>query len=115
MHQQYHHRTPHHHTDQGRGKNVIQNFNHAMSSGISIGSSAESGVGGGSTAGQHLVLPRVMEHQLQLHTIPFLIFLISGCPGLRGWLEPTAEGERWYSDGVCVYVKPDSHTGSPVM
>ena len=75
-----------------------------MSSGISIGSSAESGVGEASTAGQHLVLPSVMEHQLQLHTKPFLIFLISGCPGLRGWLEPTAEGERWYSVMVCVCV-----------
>ena len=64
--------------------------------------------GEASTAGQHLVLPSVMEHQLQLHTIPFLIFLISGCPGLRGWLEPTAEGKRWYSDGVCVWSRTDT-------
>ena len=47
------------------------------------------------------ILYCLVLHHTKLHT-PFLIFLISGCPGLRGWLEPTAEGERWYSDGVCV-------------
>ena len=67
MHQQYHHRT-HHHTDQGRGKNVIQNFNHAMSSGISIGSSAEWWGEASSAGQQHLVLPSAPSHQAP-HTI----------------------------------------------
>ena len=92
-------------------KNVIQIFNHAICSGISIGSSAW---GGGRVVGYWTQSEYLLTWCL-LSTSTFLIFLISGCPGLRGWLScpvQARDGVRRTGTVTRLYGRPVSGTKS---